>query len=283
MNILITGATGNIGGKIIEHFDDTSDSKIFAAVHGGSCCRFPNRVEKRAFDFHDLETARAALDGIDVVFLLRPPKITDIRQVFEPLIRLFAEAGIKHVVFLSVQGAETQPLIPHHKIENLLRKSGLRYTFVRPGYFMQNLTTTLWNDIQRGEIYLPSAMAKFNWVDTADIGRAIVAVLKAPERHMDKAYVITGQEQLDFHAVAEMISRVTGRPVRFTSPSLVSFFVQKKREGERTAMIFVLILLHFFPRFLQAPPLSGDFTALTGRQPGKLEEFLKREMMPALG
>lgn len=279
MNILITGATGNIGREVIEHFDYTSGHTLFAAVQNPQKNPFTKPVELRAFDFYNLDIAHEALKGIDVVFLLRPPQIADVEKVFKPLVELFKSVGIKHVVFLSVQGAEEQPIIPHFKIEKLLRESGIPYTFMRPGYFMQNLTTTLAKDVQRGEIYLPSGTAKFNWVDAADIGRATAEVLKATEQHRNQAYVITGREQLDFKTVAEMISRITGKPMRFKSPSPIAFFFKKLRDGEKVPMIFVLIMLHFLPRFTKLPPLSNDFKKLTGCDAGTLEEFIRREMM----
>lgn len=279
MNILITGATGNIGREVIKHFDYTSDNKIFAAVQNARDNPFTEPVKLRAFDFYRTTTASGALEEIDVVFLLRPPQIADVQRVLRPLIEMFKSAGIKHIVFLSVQGVENQRIIPHYKIEKLLRASGIPYTFIRPGYFMQNLTTTLRKDIEHGEIYLPSGSAKFNWVDAADAGRAVASVLKAPHNHQNKAYVITGREQLAFKEVAAMLSRVTGKPVQFKSPSLLAFFFRKKHQGERILTILILIMLHFLPRFSKAPPLSDDFKLLTGREPGTLEDFIKREML----
>lgn len=279
MNILITGATGNIGREIIEYFNYTTGNKVFAAVQDVQTNSFTKPVELRAFDFNDLKIVSAAIKDIDIIFLLRPPQIANVKNVFKPLIEFFTSVGIKHIVFLSVQGAENLPIIPHHKIEKLLRESGIPYTFIRPGYFMQNLTTTLRHDIERGEIYLPSKKAKFNWVDGADIGRAIATILEAPQNHRDKAYVITGHEQLGFKEVAEILARVTGKPMCFKSPSLPSFFLKKLRQGEHVPKIFVLMMLHFMPRFFKLPPLSDDYHLLTGRQPGTLEEFIKREMM----
>ena len=281
MNILITGATGNIGWEIIEYFNYTAGNKIFAAVQDVQKNSFTKPVELRAFDFYDLELVGAAIKDIDIIFLLRPPQIADVENVFKPLVELFTSVGIKHIVFLSVQGAENLPVIPHYKIEKLLRESGIPYMFIRPGYFMQNLTTTLRNDIERGEIYLPSKKAKFNWVDATDIGRAIATILEAPENHRNKAYIITGHEQLAFEEVSEMLARITGKPMCFKSPSLPSFFLRKLREGEHVPMIFVLMMLHFMPRFFKLPPLSDDYKLLTGHQPGTLEEFIKREMMDA--
>jgi len=63
---------------------------------------------------------------------------------------------VNQVVFLSVQGAEKSKVIPHNRIESLIIEYGMEYIFLRPGYFMQNLTTTLLPDIiKRRQIFLP--------------------------------------------------------------------------------------------------------------------------------
>ena len=86
-------------------------------------------------------------------------------------------------------------------------------------------------------IYLPAGTAKFNWTDVADIGRAIATVLKAPRNYANKVYVITGREQLAFAEVAELITRITAKPVRFKSPTLLAFFMRKQSDLLRNSRI----------------------------------------------
>lgn len=106
-----------------------------------------------------------SLDGFDSLFLMRPPQIGDIPRYFKPVVDRIAKSSIRRVVFLSVQGAEDMAYLPHAKIEKLLAESGLSYVFLRPGYFMSNLLTTLRADlVEKGEIFLPAGRLKFNWV-----------------------------------------------------------------------------------------------------------------------
>src|SRR6056297_1384038 len=139
-NILITGATGNIGFEVIRFLTKIdSSNRIIAGVRN---------IEKARNVFEDFDTFDNALNGIDKIFLLRPPHISAIDKYFKPLIFKIKEKNITRIVFLSVQGAEKSKVIPHNKIERLIKEYGLDYVFLRPGYFMQNLTTTLLHDIR---------------------------------------------------------------------------------------------------------------------------------------
>jgi uncharacterized protein YbjT (DUF2867 family) len=208
--------------------------------------------------------------------LLRPPHISDVQKFFKPLIANAKAAGVQHIVFLSVQGAESVSFIPHAKIEKLLIESGIPYTFIRPSYFMQNLSTTLLKDIKdKNWIYLPAGKAKFLWVDVSDIGLAIAKVLENPKNHINKAYTITGTELMKFYEVAALLSQQLGRKIEFVSPNLLQFFITKKREGMAAPFIFVMIMLHYLPKFQKPPEISDDFTQISGRQPRTLEQFIE--------
>lgn len=269
--ILVTGATGNVGKAVLGHLKPDAGNTVFRAGY-----RMPLGADELYFNFNDLQASLASLSGTDVLFLLRPPHISDVARFFGPLIKACAEQGVKHIVFLSVQGVEKSSIIPHHRIEKLIRESGIHFTFIRPSYFMQNLTTTLLQDLHRESmVFLPAGRAPFLWVDVDDIGRAVAAVLADASRHQNKAYTITGKDLLSFDEVAAMISRVTGKVVRYVSPSLLSFIYKKKKEGMALPYILVLIMLHYLARFDSPPAVSDDFFRLTGLQPKSLEEFLR--------
>ena len=81
-------------------------------------------------------------------------------------------------MFLSVQGAERNLFIPHHKIERRLMSSGVPYTLLRPAYFMQNFTSMLHDELaRRHRIFLPAGNARFTLVDVGDIARVAVMLL----------------------------------------------------------------------------------------------------------
>ncbi len=282
-NILITGATGNIGTEILNFFIPNPSQKLFIATRQIDSAK-ENEV---FFDFENIDKTVFAIKEaqINTIFLLRPPQIADTDTYFKPLIEKLETTTVNYIVFLSVQGAEEISFIPHAKIEKLLLKSAekgaLNYTFIRPSYFMQNLTTTLKKDLEeKNEIYLPAGKAKFLWIDAQDIGKAIAAVLSNVESHKNKAYTITGTktELLNFEEVTEILTEKRKEKYVYKSPNLISFFIKKKKEGEKTAFIFVLIMLHFVPRFQKPPKITTDFEKLTGEKPNALKEFIEREM-----
>ncbi|MGF1638359.1 MAG: NmrA family NAD(P)-binding protein [Cyclobacteriaceae bacterium] len=280
--ILITGATGNVGIETINSLlSIKSDTEIVAGVR--NTAKDAPHFEKRgikctAFNFEDSSTFAPALHGIDVLFLLRPPQISDVKKTFHPLIEVAKQEKIQHVVFLSVQGAGSNSVIPHYKIEKLILESGINYTFLRPSYFMQNFTTTLKNDIvKKNLVYLPAGKAKFSIVDLVDVGKVAAKILTQTNQHQNKAYDLTNQELLTFEDMSHQLSMAMGKNISYVSPNLISFFIRKKSEGVKPMFILVMIMLHYLPRFQAAPEISNAVREITGNDPLTFELFAKRE------
>lgn len=282
-NILITGATGNVGFEVIRFlYQIGSSNRVIAGVRNIEKAKntFKNypKLEYVTFDFEDFGTFDQALSGIDKIFLLRPPHISDIERYFKPLIESIKKNNIKEIVFLSVQGAEKSSIIPHNKIEKLISESGLDYIFLRPSYFMQNLTTTLSKDIKtKREIILPSGKAKFNWIDIENIGEASALLIDHFEKYKNQAIEITGLENENFDHVCRLINLAIVSPIRFRNVNPFAFYRIKKREGMQKGMIIVMLLLHFLPRFQKEPVISNFYESLTGKKPTGLRSFINRE------
>ena len=275
--ILITCATGTVGRAVLAALPRRADLEIRAGVRdvargAAALAAFPG-VRPVAFDFADPDSQEAALAGCDRVFLLRPPQLTD---DFGDFIARAGRARVRHIVFLSVQGAENNRFIPHHKTERLLMKSGLAYTLLRPAYFMQNFTTTLRADlVARHRIFLPAGRARFALIDVGDIGRVAALVLTEPgPRHHGQAYTLTAQYRLTFQQMADQLSAGLGWVIRYESPGPWRFFRAKKREGLPPGFILIMLLLHYLPRFQAAPPVTGTVAALLGQPPVEFARFV---------
>lgn len=281
--ILITGATGNIGTEVIRNLLDLKTGyDVVAAVRNPESAEnifkdYPD-LDFRQFDFEDKETFRPAFKDINILFLLRPPYISKVQEYFQPLLKAAKKNGIGNIVFLSVQGAEKSEVIPHNKIESLIRSIGFNYIFVRPSYYMQNLTTSLLPEIQEnGIITLPAGQAKFNWIDARNIGEAVAVLIQSFDRFRYKAYEITGTENRNFEEVAALMSKVTGIKIGYRSLNPVSFYFKKRKGGVQSDFALVMTLLHFLPRLQKEPKISNSFKLLTGKEPTTLIEFLERE------
>ncbi len=135
--ILVTGATGTVGREVARLLG-ARGLPVRAALRdpGRADDAMPAGVAPVPFDFGRPETYDLALRGVEALFLMRPPAITDTRRYVDPLIATARAAGVRRVVFLSVLGAERLPVVPHRRIERSLEASGMAYTFLRPSFFM---------------------------------------------------------------------------------------------------------------------------------------------------
>lgn len=283
--LLVIGATGNIGTAVIDALLAHSNKEEVQIVAG---CRniakakknFPtwyNQVQWLSMDLENTATFEEELSTINCVFLLRPPHLADMK-IFQPIIDLFVKNNIKEIVFLSVQGVEKSTIIPHYKIEQSIKQSGLEYVFIRPSYFMQNLITELLADIKHKKaIVLPAGNAKFNWVDVQNIGEAIAEIIHNFDPYCNQAIEITGKENKNFEAVATLLSSIIGIQISYKSVNPFQFFFIKKKEGIPFGKILVLFMLHFIARFEPEPIISDNYTKITGKQPTLLAQFIERE------
>ncbi len=280
--ILITGATGNTGKEVINYlYKIRSKNKVVAGVRNVEWARSEfsfAELDFVHFDIENPETFNASLHNIDSIFLMRPPHISNIEKYFKPLVQKLKEKQIKEVVFLSVQGAERSKIIPHNKIERLIETFQLDYIFLRPGYFMQNLTTILLQDIRKKQkIVLPAGNAKFNWIDVANIGETAAILLDNFQEYKNRKIDLTGYENLNFNQVTEIINTTISTHIAFKNVSPYNFYRIKKNEGIERGLINVMLLLHFLPRFQKEPEISTFYEQLTGKKPTTLREFIERE------
>lgn len=278
--LLVTGATGNVGLEVLRHLQQADHPfQVYAGVRDvalDSNALLPLNATPVPFDFEHAERFTSVLHECEVLFLLRPPQLAVVEKYFAPLVAAAVQTGVRHIVFLSVQGVEANSIIPHHKIERLIRESGIAWTFLRPAYFMQNFVTTLHKDlIQHQQIFLPAGKAMFTLVDVRDIGLVAAVVMANYESHVGKAYDLTSDQPLTFGDMAAVIKKATGTNIIYKSPNLLSFYLRMYRQGVQPAMILVMIMLHFFPRFQKTPPVTDDILRLTGKRPFSFAEFVE--------
>ncbi|WP_026777579.1 NmrA family NAD(P)-binding protein [Polaribacter sp. Hel_I_88] len=287
--ILITGATGNIGTEVVNFLNTlTNKAEIIVAVRNIASAKnnFRNQpnLGYRTFNFKDPQTYTSAFKDIEILFLLRPPQIAEVNRYFKPLLESAKKNGIEKIVFLSVQGAEKSNIIPHNKIERLIKLIGFQYIFVRPSYFMQNLTTTLLAEILEDKtITLPAKQAKFNWIDVKNIAEVIAILLQSFHKYENNIFEITGSENKNFDEVTKIMTTVTGTKFQFKSINPIRFYFKKRKSGMESSFAFVITLLHFLPRLEKEPEITNNYFKITGKTTTTLKEFIKREKSTLLG
>jgi uncharacterized protein YbjT (DUF2867 family) len=276
--ILITGASGNVGREIVkalQRFHADAADIVLAATTLKESKDGDSAMETVEFDFMRPDTVKAALRGITTLFLLRPPPISDVPRYIAPAIDAAKAAGVGHIVFLSLNGVEKQTRTPHYAIEQYLRTSGVEWTFLRPSFFMQNLSTTHLEEIRRrSEIFVPAGKGKTNFVDVRDIGEAAAHILANPEAHKGQAYDLTGSTSYTYDEIAAILTSELGRTIRYANPSKLHFFWRKWREG--TSITFTLVMIYLYHQTVKgaAEVYAPDLVRLLGHPPRTVAEFV---------
>jgi uncharacterized protein YbjT (DUF2867 family) len=111
MKILVTGATGNVGGVLVKVLNQCG-VEVRALARKPETAKFFTRVEVVAGDQSDPESMRAALKGVDKLFLLNGVVSDELTQALITY-GVAKRAGIKHVMYVSVYKAERFKDVPH--------------------------------------------------------------------------------------------------------------------------------------------------------------------------
>ena len=273
-DLLITGATGNVGFETIRALNA-------AGVMPLAAVRDPQKAQAKPegkallsrFDFTDPGTYTGALTGVRQMLLVRPPEIAQVDKYFRPLLEEAQRAGVKQVVFLSLLGAETNTVVPHHKIEKVLLELGMNHVFLRASFFMQNLSTTHLEDIRdRDDVFVPAGNGKTSFIDARDIGA--VASKALLENHQNAAYDLTGDQALTYGEVAQILSGELGRPIRYSQPNLLKFALEERARGIAWPFIGVMVGIYSVAALGRAGRVTPTTRELLGRPATTLEQFV---------
>jgi len=274
--ILVIGATGNVGREVVKSLHAQGFTTRTTARNRQDVKKAPKEASETViFEFGKPETFRAAFDGVKKMFLMRPPAISDIKTFMKPVIDYAAEVGVEQIAFLSLVGVEDKSYVPHYKVEQFMKASGVPYTFLRAGFFMQNLDTTHRIDIVASDdIFVPVGNAKTAFVDTRDIGAVAAYVLTTPG-HENQAYDLTGSEALTYDEVAMIFTEVLGRKITYSNPSIVNFAWRMKKRGNPWGYVLVTSGLYFATRRGSAEAIADGVPQLLGREPITMRQYVE--------
>lgn len=272
--ILVTGATGNVGAPVVRLLLE-QEYCVRAAVRDVARARatFGDAVDYTPLDFSKPETYEAAFEGVKAMFLMRPPAVADASKLNAAMDAAKA-AGVQHVVFLSLQGVEKNPFVPHAKTEKHLQTSGLTYTFLRASFFMQNLDTVHRQDIaEYGEVFVPAGRGITSFIDVRDIAAVAVQAL-TQEGHENRAYELTGKDALDYFQVADIFTDVLGKEVIYPNPLPWRFWRRMRKRGLSAPFVLLMIGLYTACRFGLASNVTEDTERLLGREPRSVRQYV---------
>ncbi|HMG37128.1 MAG TPA: SDR family oxidoreductase [Blastocatellia bacterium] len=275
--ICVTGASGTVGSEVIKQLGEAkapfraayfSEQKAQAARSKG--------IDAVTIDYGNPETLRAAFKGCDKLFLLGP-NTPDQTQLELNAVEA-AKAGIRHIVKLSMLGADEEAVSfakTHRPVEKAIESSGIGWTFLRPNGFMQNVVTYLGDTIKsEGNFYTAAGDAKISHVDVRDI--AAVAVKALTETgHERKVYTLTGPQALTYDEIADELSNVLGRKINHIKLSPAEMKGGLLAAGIPEGLADSLLDLERYYREQRASFITGDIKTVIGRDPIKFEQYAR--------
>jgi uncharacterized protein YbjT (DUF2867 family) len=214
--ILITGATGNVGGQVFSQLT-TTGARLRVLVRNPEGTRFPSYVEVVRGDFTVPESLDACLEGVDSVFLVWTAPPATVSAALERITKV-----VRRIVFLSAPLKTPHPFFQQpnpvratiEQIERLIENSGLEWTFLRPGIFAGNARHWWGPQIRAGDVvrwpYLSVPTAP---IDERDIA-AVAARALCEDGHVGAEYILTGPESLTQWEQVSTIGRVIGRSLQ---------------------------------------------------------------------
>jgi uncharacterized protein YbjT (DUF2867 family) len=274
--ILLTGATGTIGRATMAALRAAGEPFKVAT-------RRPSELDAQgvdsvAFDWDELGSYLPAMQGVDRLFLLTPNSERQVGYVLQA-IAAAKRAGVKHIVRLSVLGADADPGIilgrQHFAAEREIRASGIGWTMLRPSFFMDNFVNYYGVDPrQDSQVYLPNGDGKAAWIDPADVGEVAAKVL-AGDSQAGKIIDLTGPELLSTAAALAVMGAELGHRYTYVDVPEQAAREAMEKQGMPLWMVDGFLELNALVRLGYSANIANGVQEVLGRAPRTMREWAR--------
>lgn len=281
--VLITGATGQIGGAALQYIlADDSITPVAAVRSAAKAEAFEARgIRTVILDYDDEQTLPAALHGIDRVFLVTGYTVDMLRQS-KAFLDQAKRAGVQHVVHLGACGRDDTTVghwAWHQFVERYIEWAGFSFTHLRPEVFMQNLLSyDGTRAINQGVIHQFIGDAVCSWVDCDDVAAVAAQALLHPSRHAGQTYRL-GYDAKSYGQIAAIMTQLVGQPFRYEALAPEVFLENMRAAGAE--MAYMSCVHDNFKRLAEGriPGVEetfDNFVQITGREPVRWPEFVQK-------
>ena len=280
-NILVLGATGKVGGAVIEQLKDNEDVNVIAATRSLEKVQaFKDRgIDSVILDLDDPKTIAPALQDIDRALLLTGYTVDMLRQS-KRFLDTAKQKRVKHIVHIGASTAPTNEVAHwgwHQFIEAYIEKLGFSYTHLRPEAFMQNLFGFGWLD--NGVITNFIGNARWSWIDCYDLAAVVVQTLLHPEEYYGQTIPL-GYDAKTMAEVAQVLTKVVGQPFKTEAHPPKEFLDNALQAGvdgiylnAYMNCVYTQFELNVADRIPEADAIFDNFEAIVGRKPNTWKDF----------
>ena len=279
--IIITGANGQLGRAIVEHlFELVPAEQIGVSVQDPEKARDLEQrgVRVRRGDFDDAASLAHAFEEASQVLIVSAPRLGEqaLRQ-HRTAIDTAKAAGAQRILYTSHMAANPASLVAfapdHAATEEALRGSGVPFTSLRNVFYASSGVMLLGNAAQTGELVAPED-GPVSWTAHDDLARA--AAITLAKGGLDGITpALTGSEALDLANVAEIVSEVTGRPIRRVVVSDDEFRSRLLAHGTPEPAVDMFLGFYAASRQGEFARVDPTLARLIGRPPMTMRDVLQ--------
>lgn len=276
MKILVTGGTGNVGGKVVsELLKRGAEVRVLARKQPEG--KVEPGVEIVTGDLLDPVSVEQAMHGVDKLFLLNAVVADELTQALIAY-GIAKRLELKHVTYLSVFKADQFRDVPHFAsklaIEGALREFGVPFTILRPGYYIQN-DLGLRDALTKAGVYpMPLGTAGIAAADVRDIAEA-AAISLTEDGHDGQTYDIVSATLISGPGNAALWSKLLGKEIKYTGHDFDQWEqAMRARMPGWSAFDLRMMFQGYFERgFASTETEVARLSRLLGHKPRSYEEF----------
>jgi NAD(P)H dehydrogenase (quinone) len=273
--IVVTGATGRLGGRVAARLAAAGVPQRLIVRDAARAPQLPGAAVFAA-DYGDPAALRRALDGGGTVLMVSAAETPERVAQHRTFVDAAAAAGVGHLVYTSFQGAAPHAAFTlardHWATEEHIRASGVAFTFLRDSVYADFLPFMIGDD---GVIRGPAGDGRAAVVAQDDIADAAAAVLRDPAPHAGRTYDLTGPEALTFAEMAAIITRITGRAVRYHAESVPEAYASRASYGAPDWQVDAWVSTYTAVAAGQLAAVSPAVEQLTGHLATSLSQLLQ--------
>jgi len=282
--LLVTGAAGKLGQRVIAHLLDThkvAPANIVAATRNPDklAALAAKGIKVRKLDFEDAASLAPALAGVDRMLLISTDAIDRPGRRLaqhEAAVAAAKKAGVKHVIYTSMPNPDNTLITfapDHLGTERALAASGLSHTILRNSWYMENLFMSLPGVLASGKWFTATGNGQVAHVAREDCARIAAAVL-ASDSTGNQVYNVTGPQKHTTAAIAALVSEVTGKPIEVVQVTDEQLIEGMKAAGLPAFVAPVLASFDANTRAGKVDLVSNAIEQVTGQPPQGLRDFL---------
>ncbi|GAB3764211.1 SDR family oxidoreductase [Spirosoma pomorum] len=280
--ILVTGATGHLGGAVIRQLLRTipaSQITAFVRDEQKAAPLLDQGVTLRIGTYDDVDSLDSAMQGVATMLLIAGTDEANRVRQHENVVDAARKAGVQRIAYTSRALKDRATLVnrlmeAHFQTEDYIKASGLSYTLFQNILYMDAIPQFVGGDavFERG-IYVPAGGGNVSFALRSEMGEAMANALVA-EHNGNVTYQLTGSQSYSFYDVAAALTDISGKSVVYTPAEPVAFETKLKERG--LPDVVAQRITGFITDIAngQEDAVSSDLENLLGRKPTSLKEGL---------